>query len=122
VTVPTVFFTLKICDVFGPEALQVIPRSTVVALHKLPPSDILPTADAENLFSIAVGKRFHVQPSPRSDRMDGSFGEQGCAGICRVTKEPEGVREVLPSIRFSRSEFSTIRAQDQGRGVICTAT
>ena len=34
----------------------------------------------------------------------------------------EGVREILLFIRFSRSEFSTIRAQDQGWVVICTAT
>ena len=38
----------------------------------------------------------------------------------------DGVREVLPFIRyiaqFMDFEFNNIRAQDQGRGVVCAAT
>jgi hypothetical protein len=84
VTVPRIFFTPKFRDVFDPEALQVIPRPTVVALHQLS-SVVLPAADAENLFPIAVGKGLHMQPSPCSDNTDGLLGEQGRTGICGVT-------------------------------------
>jgi len=84
VTVPRVFFTTKLGDVFDPEALQVIPRPTVVALYKLP-SVVLPAADAEKLFSITVGKWLHMQPSSCGDRTDGLLGEQGCTGVCGVT-------------------------------------
>ena len=61
-----------------------IPRPTVVALHKLP-SVIFPAADAENLFSIAVGKRLHMYPPPcrdcALDHTHRSFGDQGYLGI-----------------------------------------
>jgi hypothetical protein len=83
-TVPRVFFTPKLRDVFDPEALQVIPRPTVVALHKLP-SVVLPAADADNLFPITVGKGLHMQPSSCSNHTDGLLGEQGRTGICGVT-------------------------------------